>query len=97
MQVLLSNRLELSQIQKKDVTSASSQIKKADPLKPQQLVSIIEQLILWYQVRRSSSLALSITDHLEQLVAHPDKQDMERSTHCHYERLARKWRLLSSL
>lgn len=66
------------------------------PMSPAQILSMVEQLIQWYQIRRSVNIALSITEHLEMLACHPDKVEVEADA-CEFERLSRKWRLISNV
>lgn len=67
----------------------------ASELETSELVEAIEKMISWYQTRRSTVLALSITDHIEQLACRQD-EDISESSDCDYQRLADVWRYIAS-
>lgn len=64
-------------------------------LRPKELVAIIEHLIQWYQVRRSTHLAFSISDYIQALLNSCDT-DLESKEYCQYSRLEKKWQYIAS-
>lgn len=73
-----------------------STINPTPQLNQKQLITIIEHLISWYQIRRSTLLAYSITEYIEALLSHKD-QDNETKERCQYKRLKKKWLHLAGL
>lgn len=70
----------------------SLELHAANEMEMGELVQAIERMISWYQTRRSTVLALSITDHIEQLACRDDQGSGE----CDYQRLADAWRYIAS-
>jgi len=69
--------------------------KDKSDLKPKDLVVIIEHLIQWYQIRRSTQLAFSITGYIEALLNFCDT-DLDTEEYCQYRRMEKKWRYIAS-
>ena len=64
-------------------------------LQPKELVTIIEHLIQWYQVRRSTLLAFSIADYIQALLSYCD-DDLDSEEYCQYRRLEKKWQYIAN-
>lgn len=67
---------------------------KASDLNANELVQLTNQMISGYQSRRTTMLALSITDHIELLGAKIE-QGEDGTGMCDYQRLAKVWRYIA--
>ena len=67
----------------------------AAEMETNELLDAINRMIGWYQIRRSTVLALSITDHIEQLGCRVEQGDTDAGIY-DYKRLADAWRYIAS-
>ncbi len=63
----------------------------ADGLEPEEIVTVIKELIGWYQRRRSTQLALLIKQHIEMLLIHPEVENLDTATFCQHHKLQKRW------
>lgn len=64
-------------------------------LEPEEILSIVTELIHWYQRRRSTQLAMSISQYIELLTLHPDIERLDSHVFCEYRQLRKRWEYLA--